>query len=80
MRIMESKLKYQEAARLDKWLWASRIFKTRSIAADACKNGRVTKEGVTQQATAGGDRAEPAREFGDSAGQALAPLSQGGRT
>ena len=28
-------------ARLDKWLWSARIFKTRSIAADACKNGRV---------------------------------------
>ena len=35
-----------EEARIDKWLWASRIFKTRTIAADACKNGRVTIGGV----------------------------------
>ena len=28
-------------ARIDKWLWSARIFKTRTIAADACKNGRV---------------------------------------
>ena len=33
-------------ARIDKWLWAARIFKTRSIAVDAIKNGRVTIEGV----------------------------------
>lgn len=35
----------QETARIDKWLWAARIFKTRSIAADAIKNGRVTIAG-----------------------------------
>ena len=34
-----------DSARLDKWLWASRIYKTRSIAIDACKNGRVTMNG-----------------------------------
>ena len=36
----------QNEARIDKWLWAARIFKTRSIAADACKNGRVTIGGM----------------------------------
>ena len=44
---MAASLKYQEAARLDKWLWAARIFKTRTIAADACKNGRVSVDGQT---------------------------------
>lgn len=38
-------------ARLDKWLWAARIFKTRSIAADACKNGRITIGSVKQKAS-----------------------------
>lgn len=30
-----------EEVRIDKWLWAVRIFKTRTIAADACKKNRV---------------------------------------
>ena len=32
--------------RVDKYLWAMRIYETRSIAADACKNGRVAMNGV----------------------------------
>ena len=36
------KLKHQDIARLDKWLWAARIFKTRTIAANACKTNRVS--------------------------------------
>ena len=36
----------KEEVRIDKWLWATRIFKTRTIASDACKKGRVTINGV----------------------------------
>ena len=34
---------------MDKWLWAARIFKTRSIAAAACKKGQVSIGGVQQK-------------------------------
>lgn len=32
--------------RVDKWLWAMRVFKTRTVATDACKKGRVTMDGA----------------------------------
>jgi ribosome-associated heat shock protein Hsp15 len=37
--------------RLDKWLWAVRVYKTRSVAASACRNGRVTIAGVPAKAS-----------------------------
>lgn len=55
-------------ARLDKWLWAARIYKTRSLAADACKNGRVTINGAM---------AKPSRTVkdGDEVGVKKSPVT-----
>jgi ribosome-associated heat shock protein Hsp15 len=53
--------------RADKWLWAARLTKTRGIAADALKAGRVTINGVV---------AKPAREVrpGDRLELRLGPV------
>jgi len=42
-----------DRVRIDKWLWAARFFKTRSLAERACELGRIDSGGV---------RAKPARD------------------
>ncbi len=53
--------------RMDKWLWAARFFKTRSLAARACELGRVESNGQA---------AKPAREI--RAGDMLRVKNDGG--
>ncbi len=53
--------------RLDKWLWAARFYKTRSLAAKACELGRVLSKGQPVKAAREakvGDRLQVTTESG----------------
>ncbi|MGD0547690.1 MAG: RNA-binding S4 domain-containing protein [Terracidiphilus sp.] len=56
-----------DSIRIDKWLWAARFFKTRSLAAKACELGRIHSNGIA---------AKPAREV--RVGDKLGVKNEGG--
>lgn len=40
-----------EKVRIDKWLWAIRVYKTRNQSAEACRKGRVLVNGMEAKAS-----------------------------
>ena len=56
------------SVRMDKWLWAARFFKTRALAARACRLGRIQSNGQPVKASReirAGDRLQVTNDTGD---------------
>lgn len=70
-----------DRVRIDKWLWAARFFKTRSLAAHACELGRIECNGQSAKASREvrvGDSVRLKNDSGEFVVEVLLPSEQRG--
>ena len=68
-----------DAARVDQWLWAIRLFKTRSAATDACRAGHIKVNGASAKPAAvvrPGDRVAARVHGRDREFEVVAPITK----
>jgi ribosome-associated heat shock protein Hsp15 len=68
-----------EVTRIDRWLWAVRLYRTRSAATEACAGGHVKVNGVTAKPSTPvriGDRVEARLHHRDRIFEVLRPIDK----